>query len=153
MNPNMMQNTNNMNPNMMQNTNNMNPNMMMGSSANTRMQRPTNNTPSMMGMQQNINEIHSNNDIGIPKTNMQQHVPVSNAMFQNGSQHQQPMGGSPGNLNVMGGNGMNQAHFSMDSLGSSSNSNYQTESLGQKKNMLNSSNPQMDQFAQFNAFR
>lgn len=155
---NMMQNSNNMNPNMMQNSNNMNPNMMMGNSINTRMQMPTNNPPSMMGMQQNINETHLTSNTGIPKTNIQQNVPVSNGvqtMFQNGSQYQQqPMGGSPGNLNVMGGNGMSQAHFGMDSLGSTSNSNYQTDSsLDQKKNMMNGNNPQMDQFAQFNAFR
>ena len=141
--------------NMMQNSNHMNPNMMIGNS-NTGMQRPTNH-PNMMGMQQNINGTNSNSsNVGIPKPNTQhQQVPIGNTVqttFQNGSQFQQPMGGTPGNLNIMGGNGMNQAHFG--NVDSGADPNYQTDSsLGQRKNMMNGNNPQMDQFAQFNAFR
>jgi len=140
--------------NMMQNSNHMNPNMMMGNS-NRGMQRPT-NPPNMMGMQHNINGTNSNGNFGVPTPNtQQQQIAIGNTVqttYQNGSQYQQPMGGAPGNLNVMGGNGMNQAHSG--NVDSGTNPNYQTDSsLGQKKNMMNGSNPQMDQFAQFNAFR
>lgn len=151
--------------NMMQNSNSMNGNMMM-SNPNNATQMPGNNVQSnMMGMQQSSKVTGSNGYGMVMPSAMQQQQRQSQGMQRNTNQsgtsqnmmmsQQQPMGGAPSNMNVMGGNGMSQQiqFGNVNNFSGGNSSQFQNDPSLSKKNMSNGNNPQMDQFAQFNAFR
>lgn len=149
------QQTQNINTNFF--TNSSNNNMMMNNKNNQmqQMQMPHNNLNFFNGMQNNMNNNMNGGQMQMQQSNVQQSNNMGMSMQQNQQQAfgMAPMGGTPSNLTVMGGEGMNQHSMFAHEQKHNSAFGFMEESSSASSNNGPGVNPQMNQFASFGSFR